>query len=122
MQKGAYRDSAAGQHRREESRSTELTCEAGLEAILLSTIADGLGLSFGDDVSRIGARNEAAQHPVAAYYQDGAVGAAADYIVRSADGDPPHRLVDGPPPRARPPAPRDRAVRPAPATAHTPHG
>ena len=67
MQKGACRDSAAGQHRREESRSNELICEAGLEAILLSTIADGLGLSFGDDVSRIGVRNEAAQHPIAAY-------------------------------------------------------
>ncbi len=86
--------------------------DTDLEAILLSTIADGPGLSFGDDISRIGVRNDAAQHPVAAYYLDGAVGAADDVVGGRADGGPPHRLADGPPHRARPPAPHDDQVRP----------
>src|SRR5918997_5947456 len=112
MQQGVCRDFARRCCPAAEPRSNPLISDAGLEAILLSTIADGLGLPFGDDVSRIGVRNDAAQHPVAAYYQNGAVGAADDVVGGSANGGPPHRLADGPPHRARPPTTHDDQVRP----------
>ena len=67
MRQGVCRDFARRCCPAAEPRSNPLISEAGLEAILLSTIADGFGLFFGDDVSRIGVRNKAAQHPVAAY-------------------------------------------------------